>query len=330
MRKETLLAAPTVSFERELRGLVAKPQDELPVVESGYSNDGADKTAQTLEAKEFAGDELDRLKKMRAENTGEAAYGLGDGLAPAVRDYTAGAVSFLHGDLEGARAHFQAVIALPGAEQRRSRELWAHYMLGRLAGRRGEQEEAVKQFEATRAVVRNGMPDPLGLALASYGEEARVAWEKGQHSHAVELYATQAAYGSQIALDSLVTVAGLILKDEHLLDEGIQDARTRRLLFICVNGNNSRAFYVGPGADEANDDPVDGPVKHDSSDVDKIVVALERHPIKQIDGAGLLASAAYRVGRFDLAGKLVDFEDGALSDWVRAKLALKMETARWR
>ncbi len=318
MRKQTLLAAPTVSFERELRGLVAKPQDELPVVESDDSSGQPDKTALTLEATEFSGDLLDRLKKMRAQTTGEAAFAMGDGLAPAVRDYTAGAVSFLHGDTDGARAHFQAVIALPGAEQRRSRELWALYMLGRMAAQHGEQEEAVKEFEATRAVVRNGMPDPLGLALASYGEEARVAWQKGQNAHSVELYATQAAYGSQSALNSLVTVAGLILKDDHLLDEAVQDSRMRRLLFICVNGNNSRAFYVGPNAEESNDD-----VKHGESSVDRIVAALERHPVKKIEDAGLLAAAAYRVGRFDLAEKLVNFEDVPLSDWVRAKLALR-------
>ena len=313
-RKQVLLAAATVSFERELRALVAKPQDELPVVET------EDKTRDAEETAELKPEVLAVVSKMRAQTTGEAAYGSGDTLPPALRDYTAGAVSFLHGDKDGARTHFQAVVSLPEAEQRRSRELWAHFMLGRMAVQSGDQEEAVKQFQATRAVVRNGMPDPLGLALASYGEEARGAWQQGAVAQAVELYATQAAYGSQTALNSLVTIAGLILKDYDLLDKGIQDARTRRLLFICVNGNNSQAFYVGPDTGDRDDKTVQE-VK--DSNVDKIEAALERHQLKKVAGAGLLAAAAYHDGRFDLAEKLAALENAPISEWVKAKLDLR-------
>lgn len=309
-RKQTLLAPPTVSFERELRALVAKPKDQLPVVET------EEKTREIQESAEFKPDILERVNKMRGQETGSAAYELGDGLAPAIRDYTAGAVSFRHGDKEGARAHFEAVVSIPDAAQRRSRELWAHFMLGRMAVQSADQEEAAKQFQAVRAAVRNGMADPLGLAVASYGEEARGAWQQGSVGQAVELYATQAEYGSESGLDSLVTIAGLILKDYDLLDKGIQDDRTRRLLFICLNENSSRAFFVGPNAGDS-----DGAVR--DSNVDKIEAALERHQLKKVAGAGLLAAAAYRDGRIDLAEKLAALEDVPISAWVKAKLALR-------
>jgi tetratricopeptide (TPR) repeat protein len=313
-RKQTLLAPPTVSFERELRALVAKPKDQLPVVET------EEKNWQTQEAAEFKPDVLERVNKMRGQTTGPAAYELGDGLAPAIRDYTAGAVCFRNGDKEGARAHFEAVVSMTDAGQRRSREVWAHFMLGRMAVQRADQEEATKQFQAVRAAVRGGMPDPLGLAVASYGEEARGAWQQGSVAQAVELYATQAAYGSDSGLNSLVTIAGLILKDYDLLDKGIQDDRTRRLLFICVNGNSSRAFFVGPDTGDGDDKTV--PEVKDSN-VDKIEAALERHQLKKVAGAGLLAAAAYHDGRFDLAEKLSGLEDVPISAWVKAKLALR-------
>jgi tetratricopeptide (TPR) repeat protein len=313
-RKQTLLAPPTVSFERELRALVAKPKDQLPVVETDQ------KAREIQEGAELKPDVWERVNKMRGQTTGAAAYELGDGLAPAIRDYTAGAVSFLHGDKEGARAHFEAVVSIPDAGQRRSRELWARYMLGRMAVQSADQEDAAKEFQAVRAAVRGGMPDPLGLAVASYGEEARGAWQQGSVAQAVELYATQAAYGSESGLNSLVTIAGLILKDYDLLDKGIQDDRTRRLLFICVNGNSSRAFFVGPDTGDRDDKTVQ---EAKDSNVDKIEAALERHQLKRVAGAGLLAAAAYHDGRFDLAEKLSALEDVPINAWVKAKLALR-------
>ena len=67
-RKQTLLAPPTVSFERELRALVAKPKDQLPVVET------EEKTREIQESAEFKPDILERVNKMRGQETGSAAY----------------------------------------------------------------------------------------------------------------------------------------------------------------------------------------------------------------------------------------------------------------
>ena len=308
-RKEFLLAPPTISFEAELKALVAAPTDKLPVVESG--NGRGETNRATVEARELSPAVLAGVTAMWKQSGGDAAYALGDGVPPAMRLYAAGAVSFLQGQAETAQRYFQNVLALP-SEDRKSRELWAHYMLGRIAVRQENGKEAAAQFDSVRALVRQGTPDELGLAVASFGEQARVAWRHGEVANAVELYARQTAYGSQSGANSLVTIAGLILKDSDLLDKGIEDPVTRRLLFICVNGNNSPRFLTDFETSRGTD-----------STVDRIAAALDRYHLTRVEGAGLLALAAYSQGRFDIAQKFSALEDVPTSHWVMAKLALR-------
>lgn len=131
-RAQVLLASPTISFQAELETLVPKPQDPFPVVES------QDENRTTLEAKELSSAELTRVTTMWNQNGGDAAYAVGEGLPAAVRLYTAGAVSFLQAQPEIARKYLQAVFAIPN-EERRRRDLWAHFTLGRLAVQEGNQ-----------------------------------------------------------------------------------------------------------------------------------------------------------------------------------------------
>jgi tetratricopeptide (TPR) repeat protein len=292
-RKETLLAAPSVSFERELAALVPPPKDKLPVVEANDNGDALDR--QSVEAKESP-----------------AVLA-----SPAATQYAQGADNFNLGDGAGAKVHFQAVLALPDDSNKKTREVWAHFMLGRVAAQSGDAAEARQQFAATRTLVRQGAPDPLGLAVGSFGDEALVNWKAGDIATAVNLYAQQAAYGSRTAQNSLVTLAGLILKDEALLDKAIDDATTRRLLFLCLNQNNGAPFFVGFDTDEYGDR------KNGANAVDRTVAAMERHHLSSVQGAGLLASAAYYAGRPDLAEKLAVWEDAPISDWVKAKVALQ-------
>ncbi len=309
-RREVLLSPPTVSFEAELKALVPPQKDRLPVVESG--SDGKDEPNRaTVEAEELTPPVLARVSAMWLQSGGDAAYSLGQDLPPAIRLYTAGAVSFLHGNKEAARTYFQKILDLPEPE-RKTREVWARFMLGRIAVQQSNQPEAAAQFEAVRALVRSGEPDQLGLAVTSFGEQARGAWQQGAVAKAVELYARQASYGSESAANSLVMIAGRILDDPNLLDQAVQDSTARRLLFICLNENSARRFFVDP-------DPhyLGGPK------VDRLVAALQSHGLTRVEGAGLLASAAYSQGRFDIAQKLSALEDVAISFWVQAKLALR-------
>ncbi len=308
-RGEFLLAPPSISFGTELKALVPAPKDKLPVIES--ANGRADINRATVEVRELSPAVLARINAMGEQSGGEAAYVAGYGLPRAIQLYTAGAVSFLHDQTQAARTYFQDILSLP-AEERKTRELWAHFMLGRVAIRQGDQTEAVAQFEEVRAFVRQGMPDQLGLAVASLGEQARGSWRQGDVAGAVGLYAQQASYGSQSGANSLLTVANLILKSSDLLEKGIQDDVTRRLLFISINSNNSPRFLTDFDVRTGTD-----------STAERIAAALERHHFNRVEGAGLLASAAYSQGRFDLAQKLASDEDGPMSAWVTGKLALR-------
>jgi tetratricopeptide (TPR) repeat protein len=298
-REQVVLTPPTISFDNELKALAPPAGDKLPVVESA-GGDGLNRA--TLEGRELNPAALARVTQMWTQSSGEAAYALGDDLPMAIRLYTAGAVSFSHGQADTARRYFQSIVELP-TEERKSREVWARYMLGRVALQQNNQREAAAQFEEVRMLVRHGAPDQLGLAVASFGEQARGAWKHGDIANAVELYARQAGYGSAIGATSLVAVAGWILDDDHLLDRAVQDPLTLRLLFIYLNG-----YAISSNA---------------HSKMDRIVAALENHGSSGVAGAGLLASAAYAQGRFDLAQKLAGMEDVPISAWVRAKLALR-------
>jgi hypothetical protein len=252
-RKNVLLAPPTVCFEAQLRALVPRPKYKLPVAEFGGSEQ-ANRAA--FEAKELPPTAAATVKAMREQSTGAAASEIGQSLPPAVRLYTAGAITFLHNDQTTARSYFQKILTLSD-EDRKARELWARFMLGRIAVKSGYQAEAVTQFEAVRTLVRQGTPDPLGLAVASFGEQARGAWRTGAVAQAVDLYAQQASFGSQSGENSLVMVANLILDDPNILDKAIQDAIARRLLFICLNANFGRPFFFQPDPNQPASSRVD-------------------------------------------------------------------------
>ena len=68
---------------------------------------------------------------MRAETSGDLANDEGELLPASVRLYTAGAVDFHKGDTSKAISRFEEILDLP-ANERRDREVWAAYMLGRL------------------------------------------------------------------------------------------------------------------------------------------------------------------------------------------------------
>lgn len=97
----------------------------------------------------------------------------GEGLPAAVLDYIAGAIEFQAGRLDAAAEYFEAIDRLSPA-QRRIRTVAAAYMLGRIRQRTGEFDAARKAFQAVRARANAGAPDPMGLAVASLGEEARI------------------------------------------------------------------------------------------------------------------------------------------------------------
>jgi hypothetical protein len=274
-RAHTLAELPDGSFAFEVSRLVPKPADTFPVVETSPY----------------------------ADEPGEPEGARVGGAARETALYAAGAKAFHAGDVMEARARFLDVLALP-AEERRRFSTFAAYMLGRTAGA-GLEHEAQPRFAEVRELARQGFEDPLGLAVASLGEEARVLLERGDDAGAVRLYAEQAAHGSATGATSLLLVARALHRDEARLKEALKDPLVQRLLttFVWTRGQEWQWAEEEQGG------------------LQQLLDALAAVP--GLAGADRLAAGAWRVGRFDLAERFAAQEATPLAAWVKAKLALR-------
>ncbi|HSH99118.1 MAG TPA: hypothetical protein VLA02_00855 [Reyranella sp.] len=346
-RSATLLEAPAgLSFVSQIRTLVAPPHGDLKLVEP--ADDGLDERPyEAIKAEEEEGKSntwrglldrplsqqvyLARLSDARGAGTAEAALTAGVGLPAAVLEYIAGAVAFNGDDFDTAIVHFQAIDRLP-PEQRRPREVWAAYMQARTHYHLGDLPAARTAYQTARARALAGAPDPLGLGLASLGEEARLdlkaagllvtdgfiptdedyanagAWV----ARAVELYAEQAARGSQIARRSLRDVASMLASNDEVLGKAIVEPVVRRLLVAYSIANDSQSEWE------------DAAVASRAGVPEALIDALLAQPSPVAgDDVDRLAMLAYQTGRYAAAEKLTAATDRSLGLWVRAKLALR-------
>lgn len=348
-RAETVSEPVGLSFAFEIGRLAPAPADRLVAVESESPfSTGAEPEVMVSERAEahsgawtsvmpvgttLSADALQtRLEAARRAKTGKEALIAGEGLPVAVLDYIAGAIEFHAGRLDTATDYFEAIDRLPLALGR-IRTVAAAYMLGRIQQLNGELEAARKSFQAVRARARAGAPDPMGLAVASLGEEARidlvevglldVPWNVPASDlddakvakltgRAVRLYLEQATRGSKVALLSLREVAGLLAADGDALAHAIPDPLVRRLLVAYVIARDGQSLY---------DDGVAGPK-------DQVVTAVINAILTQPNPAAgddldRLAALAYQAARYDVAEKLTATTERSLGLWVRAKLALR-------
>jgi cellulose synthase operon protein C len=314
------------TFAFAVARLAPSPKDDLHAIEPEYT--GAGTLADALTQAEGAGlssTEAATLPQMRAESSGDLAYNEGKLLPAAVRLYTAGAVDFHKGDTSRAIARFQEILDLP-ANDRHDREVWAAYMLGRLYGSKGESVKASKSFALTRDFVTQGVADPLGLAVASYGEEAKLhldrarelqkskkksAKQRQKYGHeiasAVAFYAEQAAHGSGMGVDSLRIVADEVLGDDATIQASICDPTVQKLLVDRLLADNASP----PEADSSG------------SQLSRVVSAAQKCRDQHLANADQLAAIAYRSGDYHLAQSLVARAEGPLASWVRARLAMQ-------
>jgi hypothetical protein len=340
-RKEALFEPPPALFVKEVQKLSDIPRKDLPVAE--VDNPQAQRAQ--IEAQQSA-DETAKIAAMRLAADGDAAYALGQGLSEALRLYSAGARDFHlafpppNGKdeividstkplsdqaktlLVKAQQRFAAVLALP-AEQNASRVVWAAYMLGRIAAYQDNTAEATVQFQKTRELVKSGLPDPLGLAVASLGEQARQHLRHGEPKQAVSLYREQMAYGSAGAVNSLKQAARIISRDSALLDQALTDPLTQRLLFAYLYTQNVGAPFSSLQA-YLDNSPKEVSSTAPTFDVwERIAASIEKQGIEQVAGADWLAAFAYQRGNFDLAQRLSKKDKSPLAYWIKAKLALR-------
>ncbi len=198
-------------------------------------------------------------------------------------------------------------------------------MLGRLYGRKGEIGEASKSFALTRELVNNGAPDPLGLGVASFGEEARLhlkraqalqkvekmsAKQRRENDHeiiaAVRLYAKQAAHGSTIGIDSLREVIDEVLGYDS--DGAICDPIVQRLLVTRTLNADTL-----PDSDRTPS----------TSQISGLVRSVQKCGSSNLIDADRLAAIAYRDGDYQLAHTLATQMTTPLAMWVQARLQMQ-------
>ncbi len=336
-RAATLDTMPldTKSFAYAEAHLFPPPNDKLTAEETDYPdearNDGIAEAVAHAEVAGLASDQADVVQQMRAETSGDSAFNKGAMLPAAVRLYTAGAVDFHKGDSAKAIARFRAILDLPASE-RRDREVWAAYMLGRLYGSKGDIAEASESFASTREFANNGAPDPLGLGVASFGEEARLHLKRAEAlqkakkmspqqlreygreiAAAVRLYAEQTAHGSTIGFDSLRRVVDEVSGDDAAVAATICDPMVQQLLVTRTLDGDAWTSH----------NPDDSQGSTSTSQISTLVTSVQKCGSGNITAADRLAAIAYRDGDYPLAHTLAIQATSPLAMWVQARLAMQ-------
>src|SRR5712692_5633139 len=347
-RAGTLRETPKNSFAFEAAHLVAPPKDKLKAVENDFtSSDSLAVERSKAESEGLSGQQAGLVQSIRMQTSGDVAFQEGAALPLSVRLYTAGAVDFRRGNLSTATQRFQAILKLPTNDQS-PRATWAAYMVGQTYARAGEVDKAAAAFQLTRILAIGGAPDPLGLAVASYGEEARLHLARAasyltgpgstlpaerrddyrrEIAAAVILYAEQAARGSVSGVNSLRTIAQQLLQPDprhcsqtDCLNASIGDSTVQRLVVAYALARLEDMPAYGEPIDAGRQfhrvEP-NGPVRN-------LLWAMTKGSrVEHVAGADRLAALAYGSGEYDLARQLADKTTGPLASWVRAKLALQ-------
>ncbi len=233
---------------------------------------------------------------------GEPEHARSNCAGPSCALYDAGAAAFNAGDVAVAKKNFEAILALSPTDQA-PRATWAAFMLCRM-GEIGEGGACA----TVRALASQGVPDPLGLAAASLGAEAKVHLEAGDVVGAIEGYALEAVIGdSASATESLAIVARGILDAARAAPHDARLAALKSPITQRLVASYAINRLLAP-----------------SPELDHAVGLLVAQAPSLEAWSDRAAAAAYRQGRYDDAKTLVSASpETPLGLWVRAKLALR-------
>lgn len=318
-RAAVMHGLPENSFDFEVQHLLAPPEAAFKAIETDpFGDPDADRRKAAAEGLSAA--EVATMESALGAADDRAAYAAGEGLPEDLRLYVAGAVAFHHADKVAAEQRFAAVAALPAGERTR-RGAWAEFMLGRVVA---DAAESAKHYARVRELVAAGAPDPAGLAVASFGQEARDKIET-DFAGAVRLYAQQASYQSHNGSNSLLFVARKAFEQPQRLAERVRDSLTRRLLvaYALSRPTELRLAASGKGSDDwealeaAQKDLAPAPASV------ALLRAIDALQLTEVEGADRIAALAYNNGDYEAATRWAGKSDAPLSQWVRAKLALR-------
>ena len=228
------------------------------------------------------------------------------GLPGEIEDYLRGAIAYHQGRLGTARASWERLLdRSPG--ERRHRSAWAAYMLGR-SNLGQDPEAAVRWFESTRELVSQGFPDPLGLAVASLGWQARAEWNRKRPAETLVLYLRQFRAGDPTALQSIRLTGAKLLNDPQLLKTvaGSDDARPVMTAYVLSRW-----------------DQVDGSLN--PAPARKWLEAIKAVQPRNVSDADRLAWVCYRAGDFAAAEEWLKRapDSSSMTHWIGAKLLMR-------
>jgi len=268
-----------------------------------YQADRQVSATEQAEQQLLPADEAKLVATMRQQTDAAAALQTGKDLSEELRFYTAAAVVFAK-DPKAAITLFQQVLALP-AEAQQQRRSWALYSLARLQAETAPQQ-AIQLWQQLRTEVAAGLADPLQLAVASLGEEARLLLAQQQWHDAIGLYATQAHYDASGYASLLQLSRQLLAKPDAELQPLLQQPAVSRLLSIYLLTQLSGLQYSAP------------------QQLTRLLQLLQQSPEIQLANALELAAVSYQQGQYDNAAILLkQAADSPLKWWLSAKLALR-------
>lgn len=236
------------------------------------------------------------------------------GLPGEFEDYLRGAIAYHQGRFQDAQSYWTRLLERPGA-QRRLRSTWAAYMLGRLSlwndpetGVPVDPEGAVQWFERTRELTDKGFPDPLGLAAASLGWQARAELALKRPERALVLYLQQVRAGDPRAVQSIRTTSFKLLNEPESLKKIAASDEARPIMNSYVVSRWDRVDYDGP---------------LDPAPARKWLEAIKAVQPQNVADADRLAWVCYRAGDFACAEEWLKRADGSMADWIQAKLLMR-------
>lgn len=248
------------------------------------------------------------VQQMRQSATAQQALAAGETLAAELRFYTAAAVAFAQKDDQQAIALFRQVLALP-LEQQQQRRSWALYSLSRVLLRQYDMDhraEVATLYNQLQQEVAAGLADPLQLAVASLGEQAKLAKQQGDWTTAIALYAAQSRWSESGRASLLWLSKELAAMPDQELMSLVQMPAVAALLSRYLMTQFSALSYLEP------------------EQLQRLLVVLNQVPDIQLKNATQLATVAYQQGQFALVEQLLPHLDQtALAFTLRAKMALK-------
>jgi hypothetical protein len=319
-REAALFEEITGDFSVDIHQLIPKGKESAFFVVNEI-------TREKLEKEQVSNDVFTLLSAIRTLKNSDTAYAMGEKLPEAMRAYTAGAVGYHNEQFVKAMGYFNKVLSLE--KEDKQRVVWATYMLAKIDYVQKNSLGAVTGFQHVRKLVLRGFPDPLGLARSSYGEQARIDYEALNYAKAFALYGKQVSYGSVSGINSIrQALSALMAADNAIIETTTEDAFSRNLIILYAHS------YLGGDKDEIDEYSSDEEIKEViiktvkedrflASLIKKTLEQSQEAQIFQLKVAGWLAANRYARGDFALASELVKFDKSALSQWVKAKLALR-------